>query len=292
VFIRTGTNNWTQLTKLRASDGAANDRFGYSVSLSEDTDTVLIGAYFDDDNGINSGSAYVFIKENKNLPPVFGTPTPVNNSINNSLSFNWSIPISDPEGNQFSWTIQCSSRGTTHGTGTSNGTKSLTLSGLAYLTTYRVWVNATDPTGSALYTRKWYTFTTLANQPPHPPTIDGPASGNAKASYNYNFVTTDPEGDDVYYRVIWGDGSPISEWIGPYHSGQVIIVSQTFSKTGTFIVMCQAKDSYNASSDWGQLKVTMPKGTAYIPSLFLEQIERLTERFPHAFPILRQLLEY
>ena len=27
------------------------------------------------------------------------------------------------------------------------------LSGLAYSTTYKVWVNATDPTGSGLYTR-------------------------------------------------------------------------------------------------------------------------------------------
>ena len=32
--------------------------------------------------------------------------------------------------------------------GASNGTKSLSLSGLTYSTTYKVWVNATDPTGS------------------------------------------------------------------------------------------------------------------------------------------------
>jgi hypothetical protein len=38
--------------------------------------------------------------------------------------------------------------------------------------------------------------------------------------------------------------------------------------------------------------VTMPKGTAFIPSLFLELFERLMERFPHAFPMLRQLLGY
>jgi hypothetical protein len=142
VFVRTGST-WTQLTRLLASDGAAEDRFGYSVSLAGDT--ALVGAYFDDDNGINSGSVYVFRKENINLPPVFGTPTPVNNSTNNSLSLNWSIPISDPEGNQFSWTIQCSNGQTTSGTSASNGTKSIALSGLAISTSYKVWVNATDP---------------------------------------------------------------------------------------------------------------------------------------------------
>ncbi len=225
------------------------------------------------------------------LPPVFGTPSSVNGSKNNPLSFSWKIPINDSEGDVFSWTIHCSNGQTTSGTGASNGTKSLGLSGLTNSTMYKVWINATDPTGSGLYTRKWYTFTT-ASPPPNPPTIDGPASGKTGVSYNYNFVAVDPDGDDVYYRIEWGDGSPVTEWIGPYHSGQLVIVSHTFIKRGTLIIKCQAKDSYDALSDWGQLKVTMPKVTGYMPSLFLELIERLMERFPHAFPILRQLLGY
>ena len=43
-----------------------------------------------------------------NTPPVFGTPSPANGSTGNLLSLTWSIPINDPEGNTFSWTIQCS----------------------------------------------------------------------------------------------------------------------------------------------------------------------------------------
>jgi hypothetical protein len=62
VFIRTGTT-WTQQTKLLASDGAAGDYFGFAVALSDDS--ALIGAYNDDDNGADSGSAYVFLKENE-----------------------------------------------------------------------------------------------------------------------------------------------------------------------------------------------------------------------------------
>jgi hypothetical protein len=54
------TENWTQIQKLLASDGATRDYFGYSVSLSGDT--ALIGAYWDDDNGDGSGSAYVFTR--------------------------------------------------------------------------------------------------------------------------------------------------------------------------------------------------------------------------------------
>jgi hypothetical protein len=59
VFIRTGIT-WTQQQKLLAADAALGDYFGFSVALSGDT--ALIGAPYDDDNGLNSGSAYVFIR--------------------------------------------------------------------------------------------------------------------------------------------------------------------------------------------------------------------------------------
>ena len=59
VFERTG-GIWTQTAKLKAGDDTAGDYFGRSVSISGDT--VVVGAYKDDDNGSNSGSAYVFEK--------------------------------------------------------------------------------------------------------------------------------------------------------------------------------------------------------------------------------------
>ena len=50
--------DWVEEVKLLASDGAAYDRFGHSVSISGDV--AVIGARLDDDNGDMSGSAYVF----------------------------------------------------------------------------------------------------------------------------------------------------------------------------------------------------------------------------------------
>ncbi|TLM72285.1 MAG: tandem-95 repeat protein, partial [Actinobacteria bacterium] len=55
VFTRSGTT-WSQQAKLTASDGAAGDVFGCSVAVSGDT--AVVGAYRDDDNGTDSGSAY------------------------------------------------------------------------------------------------------------------------------------------------------------------------------------------------------------------------------------------
>ncbi len=47
-----------QLRKLLPSDGTNDSYFGFSVAL--DGNLALIGAYGDDDNGANSGSAYLF----------------------------------------------------------------------------------------------------------------------------------------------------------------------------------------------------------------------------------------
>jgi hypothetical protein len=53
-----GANNWGEIRKLTASDAAAGDQFGYHVALNGDT--AIVGAPFDDDNGNQSGSAYLF----------------------------------------------------------------------------------------------------------------------------------------------------------------------------------------------------------------------------------------
>ena len=48
----------TQLSKITASDGAGNDRFGISVAVG--CGRIVVGANRDDDNGSDSGSAYIF----------------------------------------------------------------------------------------------------------------------------------------------------------------------------------------------------------------------------------------
>ncbi len=59
VFVRSA-GLWTQQFKLTASDAAAGDGFGGSVSISGET--VLVGANSNDDVPFNSGSAYIFVR--------------------------------------------------------------------------------------------------------------------------------------------------------------------------------------------------------------------------------------
>ena len=57
VFEDSGAG-WQQTAKLVPDDGADDDRFGYTVAINGDV--AVVGARFDDDNGTDSGSAYVF----------------------------------------------------------------------------------------------------------------------------------------------------------------------------------------------------------------------------------------
>ena len=58
AFVRRGAS-WTERENLTASDAAASDLFGYSVSVSGDT--AVAGTIYDDYAGAtNAGSAYVF----------------------------------------------------------------------------------------------------------------------------------------------------------------------------------------------------------------------------------------
>ncbi len=56
VFVRSGST-WSQQAKLTAADGAANDRFGWSVAVSGGT--ALVGA---PDKNSGAGAAYMFVR--------------------------------------------------------------------------------------------------------------------------------------------------------------------------------------------------------------------------------------
>jgi hypothetical protein len=117
----------------------------------------------------------------------------------------------------------------------------------------------------------------------------GPASGKIHILYTYNTTTTDPDGDQVYYKWSWGD-SNTSDWLGPFNSGELASAQHTWSTKGSYEIKVKAKDTHSLESDWSDpLPITMP--LSYEPP-HLRILDWLFERFPHAFPILRYLMGY
>lgn len=56
-----GTNNWGQVVKLTAADGASGDRFGEALAI--DGDWLVVGAPYNDDAGTTAGAAYIFQRD-------------------------------------------------------------------------------------------------------------------------------------------------------------------------------------------------------------------------------------
>jgi len=128
------------------------------------------------------------------------------------------------------------------------------------------------------------------SQPPAKPTTpSGPTSGTVGTEYTYTTSTTDPEGDKIYYMFNWGDGTT-SGWIGPLNSGATASAKKTWSKKGTYEIKVVAKDQHGVLSDWSDpLSVSLPRIRQ--TSMLFQILEKIFERYPNAFPIIRQLLK-
>lgn len=87
----------------------------------------------------------------------------------------------------------------------------------------------------------------LPSNPPDQPVLTGPDLGIVNELCSFSAVTTDPDGDDLYYRFDWGDGHD-SGWLGPFTSGGTAIESYAWDAPGSYDVIVVAKDVYGAVS--------------------------------------------
>ena len=119
------------------------------------------------------------------------------------------------------------------------------------------------------------------NNPPNTPEINGSANGKVGVQYTYDFLATDPDWDDVYYFIFWGDGNN-SGWLGPFNSSIKISKNYSWNEKGTYIINAKAKDVYGDESNWATFTVTMPRDRTIINSRLNQLLER--------FPLLKKLL--
>ena len=128
------------------------------------------------------------------------------------------------------------------------------------------------------------------NHPPNKPTTpSGPTSGKTGTSYRYESYFSDPDGDSMEVFFDWGDGNNTG-WIGPIVSGTSVGNYHTYITDGSYQIKTKARDiPNNEESAWSDpLPITMP----YSYNPIQQSLELLFQRFPHAFPLLRQLMGY
>jgi len=128
-------------------------------------------------------------------------------------------------------------------------------------------------------------FTAANHVPETPERPSGQTNGKAGKKYTYATSAIDPDDDQILYQWEWDDGT-FSDWLGPVDSGDLATASHSWDQ-GNYSIRVKAKDVYGYESDWSEpLVVTMPVNQQYPFPL----LQRLLERFPNAFPILRYLL--
>jgi hypothetical protein len=112
-----------------------------------------------------------------NTPLIISNELPTNCSTGVSLSTSQlSIQITNDDGDLLNYTIQTRPNiGSSNGYGTKAGTKTCSISGLSYSTTYTWFVNATD---GYVWTNKTYTFATEGAPVNNPPAISVPDPTN------------------------------------------------------------------------------------------------------------------
>ena len=128
--------------------------------------------------------------------------------------------------------------------------------------------------------------TVTIDNPPSNPTITGPNTGKPGQECTYTISAADPDANQVYFWVDWGD-STNSGWLGPFASAATTTAKHTWAAKGSYIVKVKAKDNYSMESGWATLNVTMPYSYS---TPILSFLDMLFDRYPHAFPILRYLL--
>jgi len=127
-----------------------------------------------------------------------------------------------------------------------------------------------------------FEVTIIYNQPPIIPTIDGETQPRVGLSYAYDFISDDPDGDNVSYYIEWGDGN-ITDWTPFQTEGSPgYKESHSWDEIGTYTLKAKAKDIWGAESDWMYVSLKVPKSKQIINPLFLQWLER--------FPLLNQLI--
>jgi hypothetical protein len=131
----------------------------------------------------------------------------------------------------------------------------------------------------------------VPNDPPlRPAQPEGPEEGKPDTDYQFSSSTTDPEGDQIWYKWSWGDGQE-SIWLGPYSSGDTCQATHQWDERGSYSVKVKAKDDSGEESTWSpalQIGIKQKtKSKEYINSF----IDNLLEKFPRLEKIIQFIIE-
>jgi hypothetical protein len=128
-------------------------------------------------------------------------------------------------------------------------------------------------------------FPIVENSPPNIPSITGPTSGKVGTPLEFTVVTTDPDNQDVYYDIFWGNAG--SGDVGPFPSGEEQIFEHTWTKIGTWTIKVKAGDTRDEWSEYAEFKVRIGRSR----SAEYNPFQQIFQQFPNIYQIFRLLFQ-
>jgi hypothetical protein len=136
------------------------------------------------------------------------------------------------------------------------------------------------------------------DESPNMPIIIGPTVVEECERNSYFVKSIDPEGDDVFFKISWGDGAVIY-WDGPHKSGEEVRFDHAWCPVITpgatkFTIKVLVKDVNENIGKCGNLEVTIANNVhkSSIGSSLTPRVEKVLELFPILENILCKLINF
>jgi len=124
----------------------------------------------------------------------------------------------------------------------------------------------------------------IDNNKPNKPKIKGKTHGGFGQEYTFEVCSVDPDEDDVYYEVDWGDGTVDDYGPEVFLSGEKAFFSKKWEMTGTYAITVTAMDKYGAESESSEHMVVISKAKS------LNMMHGLLDILFLRLPLLSRLL--
>jgi len=143
---------------------------------------------------------------------------------------------------------------------------------------------------------------TAFDQEPSTPIIEGPCTAEIGENCFYTVISTDPQGDDLYYEFRYSDDPSLDFKGGPFKSGKKITFNHCwddfYQDTNPFFIRVMAVDEYDHESSWGKFEVNVTNAkigklnnnNCEINMLINPLLITFLENHHYLFPLIRKIL--
>jgi len=240
----------TNMTPSLVSDNQ-NDTVYDPGNFQENTTYYWNIIAFDDQNLSNASDMWNFTTGFNQPPNQPSSPSPINGATDIGIFVDISWLCTDPDNDALTYDVYFGNITPPPKIASNISDATYDLDTLENNMTYYWQIVAWDEFGAYNTSIIWH-FTTYENEAPFPPKkITGPKVGGPLIDLNFTAITSDPEGDDLFYKFEWGDGNE-SDWLGPFDITSPVKANYSWNNSGEYKIRIKAKDIHDNEGAWSE----------------------------------------